>query len=594
MRDPTTILRHLIVFGSSLLLDLHPAIAAVTLEYVGEPFDSITDETPPVGTTYTYANRVTARVVLSGPLPPNQLWSAPMPVSVLSIEVSDGVHVLTEANADVWAPAFGTGPDGEILQWGIVAMQHPPDGEFDEVGEQDIYIQTLYDLEGLDSADAASVSELVALPSTYGVDAGRKKSWPGAWTVTPTPQCEDGVDNDGDGLSDLADPDCGDPLDDSEWSLSAGDLVVADTAGRIVRVDPITGSSIVMFDDDLVGPRGVAFDDQGRLLVADSGVFNEFGNADGALYRYDLDSGSRETLPVPLDNPVDVAVGPDGTIAVTDFSLFDFGGFAAPTDPQLWRFDPIAETATSTPLATSAPFAVAVDAAGDALVATPSISLLGYIPGEVVRVTPGGSETRELSSGIAEDPRGLALDADGSLLISTYATGALGRWDPVASAETPLATFAPGFWGLDVAADGQVVAAGADGTIQRIDPLTGTVTLLASGGELVFPYGITVVRAACSDGFDNDGDGLVDHPADPGCRDASWAWEDPACDDGLDNDGDGLVDWDGDGMGGSPDPHCTDSFMRNEAPPRKKCGLGTELAFGLLLALAWRRLRADR
>jgi sugar lactone lactonase YvrE len=410
--------------------------------------------------------------------------------------------------------------------------------------------------------------------------------------VTPTPQCADGVDNDGDGQTDLADSDCGDSSDDSEWSLSAGDLVVADTAGRIVRVDPITGSSIVMFGEGLVGPRGLAFDDQGRLLVADSGVLSEFGNGDGALYRYDLDSGSRETLPVPLDNPVDVAVGPDGTIAVTDFSLFDFGGFgAAPSDPELWWFDPIAETATSTPLVTYAPFAVVVDATGDALVATPSISLVSYIPGEVVRVTPGGSETAELSSGIAEDPHGLALDTNGTLLISTYSTGAVGRWDPGTSTETPLATFAPGFWGLDVEADGQIVAVGADATIQRIDPVAGTVTLLASGGDLVFPYGITAVRAACGDGFDNDGDGLVDYPADPGCRDASWAWEDPACDDGLDNDGDGRVDWDGDGMGGDPDPQCNTAFRRSEA---RRCGLGMELAFGLALAFAWRRSRAGR
>jgi hypothetical protein len=35
-------------------------------------------------------------------------------------------------------------------------------------------------------------------------------------TLTPNPACSDGVDNDGDGLIDLADPDCGNALGESE------------------------------------------------------------------------------------------------------------------------------------------------------------------------------------------------------------------------------------------------------------------------------------------------------------------------------------------------------------------------------------------
>ncbi len=51
------------------------------------------------------------------------------------------------------------------------------------------------------------------------------------------------------------------------------------------------------------------------------------------------------------------------------------------------------------------------------------------------------------------------------------------------------------------------------------------------------------VLSACSDGLDNDGDGLFDYPADPGCRDAARNLENPLCDDGIDNDGDNLVDF---------------------------------------------------
>ncbi|MDX1383346.1 MAG: right-handed parallel beta-helix repeat-containing protein, partial [Thermoanaerobaculia bacterium] len=52
--------------------------------------------------------------------------------------------------------------------------------------------------------------------------------------------------------------------------------------------------------------------------------------------------------------------------------------------------------------------------------------------------------------------------------------------------------------------------------------------------------------AACADGLDNDGDGAVDFPQDPGCASAASDVENPACDDGLDNDGDGAIDSPGD------------------------------------------------
>lgn len=55
-----------------------------------------------------------------------------------------------------------------------------------------------------------------------------------------------------------------------------------------------------------------------------------------------------------------------------------------------------------------------------------------------------------------------------------------------------------------------------------------------------------IEQPACSDGLDDDGDGLIDYPADPGCSDALDASEktpDIGCDDGVDNDGDGAIDY---------------------------------------------------
>ena len=85
------------------------------------------------------------------------------------------------------------------------------------------------------------------------------------------------------------------------------------------------------------------------------------------------------------------------------------------------------------------------------------------------------------------------------------------------------------------------------------------------GGVLV-----TVSNPACSDGIDNDGDGLVDsldpnchtdgNPSNDGSYDPSDDNEFPACSDGIDNDGDGLVD--------TNDPGChTDDILTNPYNP---------------------------
>jgi hypothetical protein len=61
--------------------------------------------------------------------------------------------------------------------------------------------------------------------------------------------------------------------------------------------------------------------------------------------------------------------------------------------------------------------------------------------------------------------------------------------------------------------------------------------------------------AECSDGIDNDGDGLTDYPDDPECRSPYDTDEmyDPACANGIDDDGDGLTDYPNDTFCGGPE-----------------------------------------
>lgn len=111
---------------------------------------------------------------------------------------------------------------------------------------------------------------------------------------------------------------------------------------------------------------------------------------------------------------------------------------------------------------------------------------------------------------------------------------------------------------------------------------------------------------ACDNGLDDDGDGRTDFAltpgaGDPGCRQPTSTFENPQCQDGVDNDSDGFIDFDGGLSAGTPgpnapDPQCSASWRNRERPPVSYCGLGAELAVALpLLARGRRRaFRAQR
>ncbi|ALV42389.1 hypothetical protein AU252_15555 [Pseudarthrobacter sulfonivorans] len=48
-----------------------------------------------------------------------------------------------------------------------------------------------------------------------------------------------------------------------------------------------------------------------------------------------------------------------------------------------------------------------------------------------------------------------------------------------------------------------------------------------ASGDILVTVGPGVSLAQCSDGTDNDADGMTDYPADPGCQSAQDATESP-------------------------------------------------------------------
>jgi hypothetical protein len=142
-------------------------------------------------------------------------------------------------------------------------------------------------------------------------------------------------------------------------------------------------------------------------------------------------------------------------------------------------------------------------------------------------------------------------------------------------------------------ANGEVVECVVDGCNDPTPDELGGYVGRQIAGYNVPPAGF--VPPACSDTIDNDGDGLVDYPQDPGCPNSDGSTESPACQDGEDDDRDGRVDFDGGAAanGGIPfaerDPQCTKAWNAGEGA---HCGLGAEvvLAFAALGA-GWRRIR---
>ena len=94
------------------------------------------------------------------------------------------------------------------------------------------------------------------------------------------------------------------------------------------------------------------------------------------------------------------------------------------------------------------------------------------------------------------------------------------------------------------------------------------------------PVAVVAPAAICNDTQDNDGDGKVDYPADPGCTSADDTDETdpPQCSNGKDDDGDGLVDFPADkGCSAADDNDETDpckSPAPGEKVSLKGCGMG--------------------
>lgn len=179
-----------------------------------------------------------------------------------------------------------------------------------------------------------------------------------------------------------------------------GHLFVANAgAGAIVRFN-VNDASGVTFASGLNSPVGVTFDAAANLYVSDAG--------DGAIYKY-TPAGARETFAIGLNQPAGIAIDSLGNLFVAEFN----GGALTKIAPNG------AKTSFATGL--SFPAGVAIDGANNVFEADSG-------SGSINKFTPGGTRST-FATGLSR-PYGLAFEGSGSLIVADNGNGSTFRFTP--------------------------------------------------------------------------------------------------------------------------------------------------------------------
>jgi sugar lactone lactonase YvrE len=126
----------------------------------------------------------------------------------------------------------------------------------------------------------------------------------------------------------------------------------------------------------------------------------------------------------------------------------------------------------------------------------------------VIQINPDTGAQTVVSTGgylntSSNSARGIALEANGQILVTDTAitltdgslVGGVVRVNPATGTQTLLSSggLLSQPLNVDVESDGYIVVTDRAGVI-RIDPITGTQSLVSSGGNLSGPQGITIVQ----------------------------------------------------------------------------------------------------
>jgi len=282
--------------------------------------------------------------------------------------------------------------------------------------------------------------------------------------------------------------------------LKPGDILYADSGdavngGFIVKVDPTSGEqTVISSGGNLIQPFDVALDIEGQIVVSDTGLCC-------TLIRIDPSSGKQSVI---TDNsngtlglPFGIALARDGDILVANTQ-------------SILRVNP---ATGDTQIVSSSgyfgcPLSIALAESGDLFVANMAF------PAEILRVDPRNGAQAVLSRGrYLKNPQSIVVEG-ADIYVTDVATSdgnfGVGRVIHVDSRTGAQKVVSEGGYlvgpvGIAVDASGQIVVGDPytinpespdlyDGGIIRIDPLTGSQTLIARGhGSFVNPRGLAIV-----------------------------------------------------------------------------------------------------
>jgi len=284
--------------------------------------------------------------------------------------------------------------------------------------------------------------------------------------------------------------------------FNPGDIIVADQATGIIKVDPETGAQeIIASGGFLSAPRDVAFDKSGSLLVSVA-----TGAGDGKIIRINPLTGQQSLVSSGgfFGNLTQLAIGADGSIFVTVFDLAQVSDHTG-----IVHVNPItgAQTLVSTDAGYSGFTGITFSSDGRLFVTDTGLRASGAAgpPGAVIQVNPTtGDKTLITSGGFFFLPRNIIF-GDGSLFVGdhdpneTIHGGAVIKVDPSTGSQTIISSggYFDDPFGLTFDTNGHILVADADaldsGCILRVDVETGSQSVISSGGNFVDPIGITIV-----------------------------------------------------------------------------------------------------
>jgi sugar lactone lactonase YvrE len=346
-------------------------------------------------------------------------------------------------------------------------------------------------------------------------------------------------------------------------ALAPGELIVADAraqgGGALFEVDPSTGAETLLSSNQMAVnasnqlfnfPFTLALAPDDDILVANTGnMGGSCSGGCGGVIEVDPSTGAETVLSSNalavnassqyFNQPVGIAVAPDGAIYVSDWGDCDGCGRIIQVDPTTGK-----ETLISSNLmpvnASSEYFAylqgIAIDAAGDILAADPMAFGSG---GGIIEVDPSTGKETELSSNLLpvnassqyfHNPSQLTVAADGDIYVAdwceTTSCGGVVEVDPSTGAETVLSSnlmavnassqYFDQPTAVAIDSSGRIVAAqeaglggscsGGCGGLLYVDPTTGAETELssnalavnASSQGYVEPFDVLVVPGSSS------------------------------------------------------------------------------------------------